>query len=109
MESWTKEYGKTTEIYARAFSKKFSIPFEDVIFQAWVVLTKELGISPDEAILTYHDVNKMTCAELKQQLKTRGIKSSGNKDELKNRLLELCGRLKEMIKDDVETSDQEGD
>lgn len=107
MDSWTKEYGKTTELYARAFSKKFSIPLEDVLFQSWIVLTKELGISPDEAILSFHDVEKMTCAELKQQLKIRGMKSSGSKTELKNRLVEWCSKLKKIIHDEeTENGDQ---
>ena len=103
MESWCKEYGKATEIYARAFSRKFNIPLEDVIYQAWTVLTTEMGVSPEECILNAQDIEKMTCVELKKQLKTRGLKSSGGKTELKQRLISWCEELTAMIAPDEET------
>ena len=103
MESWSKEYGKATEIYARAFSRKFNIPLEDVIFQAWNVLTTEMGVSAEECILNAKDIEKMTCVELKKQLKTRGLKSSGGKTELKQRLLSWSEELTMIISPDEDT------
>jgi hypothetical protein len=105
MESWSKEYGKATEIYARAFSRKFNLPLEDVMFQAWVVLTKELGVEPKECLLNQQDIQKMTCVKLKKQLKTRGLKSGGSKIELQHRLIAWSDHLKEIISTETDDSD----
>lgn len=109
MDSWCKEYGKATEIYARAFSRRFNLPLEDVMFQAWVVLIKELDVSPEECLLNQQDIQKMTCAELKKQLKMRGLKTGGSKIELQHRLISWSDHLKEIILPDDSDDNDDSD
>ena len=84
---------KEAEIVCRLFAHKYDLKTEDVLTRGIGYILKENTDLKEHILPTEDDINALSLPELKQECRVRKLKISGNKAELKHRLISEVNRL----------------
>ncbi len=94
-----KIYFQEVEYLCRAFAHKFEQDVDIVLIEG---LRRLKDVSPDiinAALLDQSIINTLNVQQLKDELKSRNLKMTGNKNDLRYRLLTEMNRLRGLIKE----------
>ena len=97
-KSILKIYFLETEYMCRAFATEFKLDPNIVIKEGFKKLSRDYPEIIEASILSDTDINKLNVQELKDALKARNLKMTGNKTELQDRLSCEISKLKDLIK-----------
>ena len=93
----SKIYFQELEYLCRSFAKQYNLNTDDVIKEGLGKLKTEYPEIVEEAILNDNDIKKLNVQQLKDELKARNLRMTGNKTDLKQRLSEEMSRLSKLL------------